>query len=188
MGETPWRFKSSHPHSQITRLCCPFSAQTPGRRLCRIALVSTGEARGNHARTDHDLRPGPSGSLRPHAHTERGIYATTGPGTSSNGVPTKGHAVSRPSLQRQVRPAFFVWLPVRGASHYRVEFFRGRKKIFEARPSKARLELPERWTYRGRRFRVTPGRYRWSVRPGFGSPSAARYARAIVRSAWVVPK
>jgi hypothetical protein len=105
-------------------------------------------------------------------------------------------APKRPATKRRPAPKpaaggpdanrLFIWLPVRGASHYRVEFFRNGTKIFEARPARARLELPERWTYKGRRFRVVAGRYRWSVRPGFGSGSTARYAPAIVRSVWVV--
>jgi hypothetical protein len=39
VGATPWRFKSSHPHSQIKLDLCLFSAQT-GRRL-RIHATST---------------------------------------------------------------------------------------------------------------------------------------------------
>jgi hypothetical protein len=33
VGESPWRFKSSHPHSQIRRFRCPISAQTAEDQL-----------------------------------------------------------------------------------------------------------------------------------------------------------
>jgi hypothetical protein len=80
----------------------------------------------------------------------------------------------------------FVWLPVRGASHYKVEFFRGGRKVFQATTATARLALPRRWTFKGRRFEVTPGVYGWSVRPGFGARSKASYGATIVASRWTV--
>jgi hypothetical protein len=81
----------------------------------------------------------------------------------------------------------FAWVPVPKATYYLVQFYRGRKEIFEARPSTARLLLPREWAFKGRRYRLGPGRYRWSVRPGFGRPSRARYGRPIVAAELVVP-
>jgi hypothetical protein len=79
----------------------------------------------------------------------------------------------------------FVWPPVRAATSYRVEFFRRGRKIFKASPVKPRLELPLRWTYKGRRFRLIAGTYRWRVRPAFGR-SSTRLGKAITSSTWIV--
>jgi hypothetical protein len=40
VGETPWRFKSSHPHSQSGPLWCPISAQTTNRGSVTAALFT----------------------------------------------------------------------------------------------------------------------------------------------------
>jgi len=82
----------------------------------------------------------------------------------------------------------FVWLPDPRANRYRVEFFRGGRKIFQARTVKPRLRLPRRWAFNGRRFELTPGTYRWLVRPAYGRASNARYGAPIVASRWVVPR
>jgi hypothetical protein len=47
------------------------------------------------------------------------------------------------------------------------------------------LSLPARWTYRGARFGLAAGRYRWIVRPGFGGVSKHAYGREIVHSTFV---
>jgi hypothetical protein len=112
------------------------------------------------------------------------------PRSSREPPPAAARAVpGRPARRQRSSPpaSVFVWLPVRGASYYKVEFFRGGRKVFQATTAKARLELPRRWTFKGRRFEVTPGNYRWSVRPGFGAGSKARYGATIVASRWTVP-
>jgi hypothetical protein len=101
-------------------------------------------------------------------------------------APTTGTARTPPPTADQPGRVF-VWLRVEGASHYRVEFRRGGATIFEAFPAEPRIRLPQRWTYDGRRFALTPGRYAWSVRPGFGRRGSARYGREVVRSTWTVP-
>jgi hypothetical protein len=80
----------------------------------------------------------------------------------------------------------FVWLPVARASYYRVEFYRGRERVFQAFPAGPRIVLPSRWRYQGRVVRIEPGHYRWVVAPGFGERSAGRYGAPIVSSTWVV--
>jgi hypothetical protein len=81
--------------------------------------------------------------------------------------------------------ASFGWVPVRNASYYVVRFFRGDRRVFEARPAQPRLVLPLRWRFGGRRYRLEPGRYHWSVRPGFGRRSAERLGKPIVDADWV---
>ena len=78
----------------------------------------------------------------------------------------------------------FVWAPVRGATWYLVQFYRGRTEIFRARPKQARVVVPAHWSYKGNRLTLQPGRYRWSVRPRLGK----RYGKPIVLSELVVQR
>lgn len=83
-------------------------------------------------------------------------------------------------------PRTFAWLAVPRASHYRVEFYRGRQRIFRAFPARPRIVVPGRWSYRGRTSSFAPGTYRWTVRPGFGPRGRARYGPPVVASKWVL--
>jgi hypothetical protein len=78
----------------------------------------------------------------------------------------------------------FVWPAVSRATFYKVEFFRRGRKIFDASPTMPRIELPLRWVFRGRHFRLTPATYRWEVRAAFGPRSRPRYGQPITRSTW----
>jgi hypothetical protein len=89
-------------------------------------------------------------------------------------------------MPSRVATRLFVWLPSRGARYYHVQFLKGRRTVFEAWPTDARVTVPLRGTFRGRRFAFTDGRYRWIVRPAFGPRSSGRYGEPIVRSTWVV--
>jgi ribosomal protein L34 len=159
--------------------------------LAALALAAT-RLTGDHGASDRGATPvaaaprgAPQAEERSRTNSRR--FA---PPSSRESPPAAAHAApGRPARRQRSSPpaSVFVWLPVRGASHYKVEFFRGGRKVFEARTAKARLELPRRWTFRGRRFEVTPGNYRWSVQPGFGARSNARYGATIVASRWTVP-
>jgi hypothetical protein len=100
--------------------------------------------------------------------------------------PTRRAERTRKSTPAPVPTRLFVWLPSREASYYNVRFFKGTRTIFEAWPTDARVTVPMRGTFRGRRFAFTNGRYRWVVRPAFGPRSSARYGEPIVRSVWAV--
>jgi hypothetical protein len=77
------------------------------------------------------------------------------------------------------------WTPVRGASFYNVQLFKG-AKLLSTWPAHASLQLSRAWRYNGAEYRLTPGRYTWYVWPGFGSLSSARYGPLIGHSAFVV--
>lgn len=85
-------------------------------------------------------------------------------------------------------PRSFGWVPVDRASHYHVAFFRGGQKILETWPRRPPLVVQPSWTFKGRRFTLSPGRYRWVVRPGFGPRRAARYGRPVVDASLLVPR
>jgi hypothetical protein len=85
-----------------------------------------------------------------------------------------------------IPPRTFAWAAVPGANRYRVELFRRGSKILDSRTRAARLVLPARWRYRGRRIMLRPGRYWWRVRPAFGAASRERYGRPVVSAALVI--
>jgi hypothetical protein len=78
----------------------------------------------------------------------------------------------------------FGWARVPQASYYVVRFYRSGTKVFEARPRTTRLVLPRNWSLGAKQYRLRPGRYHWSVRPGFGSPSSKRIGKPIVDADW----
>jgi len=94
-----------------------------------------------------------------------------------------GHRIAK---KKRPQSRTFIWLGVPRATHYRVTFYRGRSKVFEAWPSSPRLVIPIIARYDGRRTRFTRGRYTWTVRPAFGPRARARYGAPIVNSTWVV--
>jgi hypothetical protein len=78
------------------------------------------------------------------------------------------------------------WTPVRRARYYNLQLRRNGRKILSVWPGKARYQLRVRWRYRGKRYRLTPGRYRWMVWPGFGPRSRADYGRRIGPRSFVI--
>jgi hypothetical protein len=80
----------------------------------------------------------------------------------------------------------FAWVAVPKATYYLVRFYRGSQEIFEARPSAPRLSLPPEWVFKGHRYSLTPGTYRWVVQAGFGRPTEARLGQPIVSAQLVV--
>jgi hypothetical protein len=82
-------------------------------------------------------------------------------------------------------PPTLAWTPVRKASYYNLQLIRGRKvlSVWTLRPS---FQMRRAWIYKGRRYRMKPGVYRWFVWPGFGRIKAANYGRLLGSSTFVV--
>lgn len=133
--------------------------------LTVLALAAVG-----FAILDHELTSAGAGTNDGVAHRIAAKPAQKTPATSR----ASGEFVTRT----------FVWPAAPGATFYRVEFFRDGRKIFDASPATARIELPLRWVFRGRHFRLTKATYRWEVRPAFGPRSHPRYGKLITRSVW----
>jgi hypothetical protein len=74
---------------------------------------------------------------------------------------------------------------VERATHYNVQVWR-RGKIFSAWPKGASTLVPRSWTYRGRRYHLTPGRYRWFVWPGYGKSARRTYGPLLGSSSFVI--
>ena len=90
-----------------------------------------------------------------------------------------------PAGARVVTPPLLAWKAVPKATYYNVQLWRGRR-ILSAWPGSTSLRLPGSWSYRGRSYRLEPGRYRWFVWPGFGARAAKDYGRMIGSSTFVV--
>jgi hypothetical protein len=101
---------------------------------------------------------------------------------SGVGLPAGTKALRRTSLPR------LEWRSVPGARYYNVQLFRGHRKILSAWPVGTHLKLRASWTFKGRRYRLTPGRYNWYAWPGFGSRSEHRYGRMITHKGFTIPK
>jgi hypothetical protein len=88
------------------------------------------------------------------------------------------HAAPNPILR---------WGPVRGATYYNVQLFRGSKRIYSAWPAMHQLGLPPSWRWSGRRFWLRPAQYRWYVWAGFGARKLAHY-RIVGNGRFKVPR
>ena len=84
-------------------------------------------------------------------------------------------------------PPTLVWAPAKGATYYNVQLIRRGRRVLSEWPVRPTFQLRRTWLYKGRRYRLRPGVYRWYVWPGYGRISAARYAkRALGSSSFVV--
>lgn len=131
---------------------------------------------------DKGLRPGAKYLYRVTAfdaasNTVSKTVPVTATGRLLNPVP--GARVSSPPL--------LVWTAVRGASYYNVQLYRGRQ-ILSAWPVRPSLKLPRSWVYHGRHYRLSAGRYRWYVWPGFGRLAQANYGHLLGGSSFVVSR
>lgn len=82
-------------------------------------------------------------------------------------------------------PPRLAWLSVEGATYYNVQLWRG-ARILSTWPKGTSFQLRRSWTYGGRRYRLTRGRYQWYVWPGYGRRAEKRFGRLIGSSSFVV--
>lgn len=125
-------------------------------------------------------RPGAHSTPKPPAHP----VSSSTPDKAKPKETVKPKARVAPRSAPSHRP--FAWVAVPKATYYLVRFYRGSQEIFEARPSAPRLSLPPEWVFKGHRYSLTPGSYRWVVQAGFGRPTEARLGQPIVSAKLVV--
>ncbi len=105
--------------------------------------------------------------------------------THTSAIPTS--STLRPVSGTEVSAApRLTWKPLRGASYYNVQLFRGRTKVLSAWPHGAHLQLPSAWRFRGHHRHLKAGIYRWFVWPGYGARNAQRYGAMVGRSSFRV--
>jgi hypothetical protein len=80
------------------------------------------------------------------------------------------------------------WRAVRKARFYNVQLFRRGHKVLTVWPSLQRFRVQNRWTFRGREFRLRPGSYTWLVWPAYGTLSNPRYGKLLGQSTFVFAK
>jgi hypothetical protein len=132
------------------------------------------------SRLDQGLKAGRTYRYRLSAADEAANRATRMVDFVARGAllfPAPGERVSKAPL--------LVWTPVKGARYYNVILIRGRR-VFSAWPVRARLQLRRTWTYRGSRYKLRPGLYRWFVWPGRGRLAAGNYGPMLGGSTFIV--
>jgi hypothetical protein len=82
-------------------------------------------------------------------------------------------------------PPRLAWKAVPNATYYHVQVWRG-GRILSAWPRGTSFRLRRTWTYHGRRYKLTKGRYRWYVWPGLGRRAEERFGKLIGSSSFVV--
>jgi hypothetical protein len=131
---------------------------------------------------DTGLRPG-----REYQYRLGAVDQAANEGTKTLDFVARGALLFPGPGEQVAKPPLLVWSAVRGASYYNVVLVRGRR-VYSAWPVRARLQLPHSWKYRGRKYKLRPGTYRWYVWPGRGKLSAARYGKLLGASSFVVKR
>jgi hypothetical protein len=153
--------------------------RTPGRNGAAQSLVFSGLA---HRFRDRRVTVG-----RAYAYRVSGLDRANNVAERVVTAVATG-ALLRPApgkeLARNARPKL-LWADVKGASYYNVQLYRN-GKILSVWPVRHSFQLRREWRYKGRRYRLGPGVYRWFVWPGFGRIAAASYGRLVGQSTFVV--
>jgi hypothetical protein len=99
-----------------------------------------------------------------------------------------GAIARRPATKRRAKPNAGAqpssgtpiargWGRVSRADYYDFRLFRGGARILDLWPKSNRASIPARWSYGGERYRLSPGRYKWFVYPGFGVQDQLRLGK-----------
>jgi hypothetical protein len=104
---------------------------------------------------------------------------------ASASLTARGALLSPAPGERVAAPPRLVWVPVKNASYYNVQLLRDRR-VLSAWPARSSFQVPRTWLFKGRRYRLRPGVYRWYVWPGLGRPAEERYGTRIGGSSFVV--
>jgi hypothetical protein len=167
-----WRVSSGPAPLQSVQL-----TRTPGMGSSDATVVYSG---GADSYRDARVKTG--------THYRYTLTATDAAGnvaTRTLSVTPSAHLLSPLAGAAVSAPVMLTWTSVPKASYYNVQLYR-RGKILSTWPQRTGLKLAARWTYRGHRHRLSPGRYRWYVWPGFGPRFRARYGAEIGSGTFVV--
>jgi hypothetical protein len=195
---------SSFPFKYDTTAPTVFAVSTkPGNRSVELSWRTSADTRlvevlrspGRNGQGESVVYRGPEKGIRDTGLTVGRIYEyrITGVDEAANRAEhsiklvATGALLSPPPAAHVTSPPTLVWTPVKRASYYNLQLVRGRK-VLSVWPLRTTFRLRRTWTYKGRRYRLRPGLYRWYVWPGFGRISAARYGRLLGSSTFVVTK
>jgi hypothetical protein len=103
------------------------------------------------------------------------------------GLPKAASALISPAAGARIAsPPLLRWRAVARASYYNVQVFRNGVKVLSVWPTRTRFQLRARWTFLGRQYRLSAGKYSWYVWPRFGRGAAGGYGNALGRSTFTV--
>jgi hypothetical protein len=95
------------------------------------------------------------------------------------GDPTAGgtqQPVVTPAARSPARaPLTIHWAAGGAAAYFDFVLWRDGTRVLDTWPASAHTVVPAAWTYRGKRYKLTGGRYSWFVYPGVGRRADARY-------------
>jgi hypothetical protein len=167
--------------------------RSPGRDGAKTSTVYTGTS---PTYTDHDVAKANNYtytvSASDAAANASSVVIVAAPGGSQT-VIVNGPGGPQPTTpldtaaRRGALPRL-KWRRVARADYYNVQVFRGRRKVLSAWPAGTHLQLRSRWSYKGRRFSLTPGSYRWYAWPGFGSRRMHKYGRMVAHRRFTILK
>jgi hypothetical protein len=186
----PLRYQATPPHLDVEAGAVDGSALLHWQSSGEVEIV---RSPGSPGRNSSVIYRGRSGSFKD-IRVRGGVsytYTVTARDRAGNTTVRTVSILAGPRLlaptskARLTAPPLLRWTPVRGASYYNVQLYRG-TKILTLWPARARLRLKRAWRFDGRFYRLSPGRYRWYVWPGFGSRAAARYGSLIGRGQFVI--
>jgi hypothetical protein len=157
------------------------------------AVLYQGE---NTTYTDHTVRKGVEyryfiAAVDAAGNRSAGVVLTVTPRAVYLARPVEGDTVAR-------APVEFRWAPVRNASYYNLQLYRETRRVADGRPrttkvlsawpKQARFKLMRSWRYKGKRYSLASGSYRWYVWPGFGPRADASFGNVLGQSRFVVPR
>jgi hypothetical protein len=167
--------KPGNGFTELTWTTSPDTALVEIRRGTTLVYSGTGTSF-----TDRALRNGVLYRYSLAALDEAGNRAIGAIGARPMGplvAPLTGAVVSAPPR--------LAWKPVANATYYNVQLWRN-GRILSVWPRTTFLRLHRTWKYDGRRYKLTKGRYRWYVWPGFGKRSERRFGKLLGSSSFVV--
>jgi hypothetical protein len=151
--------------------------RAPGRNGKAVTVVYRGSAEGFR---DAGLTVG-----RRYRYRVTGFDEAENATSHSLGITAAGALFSPAPGEEVSAPPRLRWAAVKGAGYYNVQLIRG-GRVLSVWPNRASFQLRRTWIYKGRRYRLRPGVYRWYVWPGFGQIAAGNYGRLIGSSRFVV--
>jgi len=83
-----------------------------------------------------------------------------------------------PTLRWRARP---------GAQYYNFQLYRNGRKVLSAWPRRTHYTLRASWRLNRKTYKLTAGRYRWYVWPGYGPRSRHHYGRLHAKGAVTYP-
>jgi hypothetical protein len=107
-------------------------------------------------------------------------------GVAVTATPKRALLVSPRDAAKVKGPPTLTWVASSTARYYNVQVFRGNAKILSAWPVKTSLALRRAWKYRGRRYRLARGLYRWYVWPGVGPKAQGKYGPMLGTSTFQI--